>query len=270
VTDHLRRNRAPISDESWSAIEEEAARTLRHFLAARPLVDFQGPNGWEHSAVDLGRVDDLAAPPVTGVEARLRRVQPLVELRAVFTLALAELDAIDRGAADPDLAPVVEAARRAAEAEDKALFYGFGAAGVRGVAEASPHAALPISDDYTEYPSTVAKAVAELRAAGVRGPYGIALGPRCHTGVVQATERGGYPVLEHLRMILGGPIISAPAVDGAVVMSLRGGDYVLGVGQDWSIGYLGHSETEVRLYLEESFSFRVLDERAAVALRYPG
>ncbi len=61
----------------------------------------------------------------------------------------------------------------------------------------------------------------------MRGPYAIALGPRCYTGVVETTERGGYPVFEHLRMILGGPVVWAPAVDGAVVLSQRGGDFEL-------------------------------------------
>jgi uncharacterized linocin/CFP29 family protein len=76
-------------------------------------------------------------------------------------------------------------------------------------------------------------------------------------------------VLEHIRMILGGPIVWAPSVDGAVVVSLRGGDYTLAVGEDFAIGYLSHSDSAVQLYLEESLTFRVLDPRAAVALRYP-
>jgi uncharacterized linocin/CFP29 family protein len=277
VNDHLRRDLAPISDAAWAAIDEEASRTLRHFLAARPLVDFAGPHGWAYSAASLGRVEPAAttgsatgAALVSGVEAGLRRVRPLVELRTPFTLERSELDAVDRGSVDPDLDPLIEAARRAAEAEDKAVFYGAPALELVGMVEASPHSPLPISDNYNEYPRTVARAVAALRAAGVGGPYGIALGPRCHTGVIESTEHGGYPVLEHIRLILGGPIVWAPAVDGAVVVSLRGGDYVLDVGQDLSIGYLEHTRTTVELYLEESFTFRVVEPKAAVALRYPG
>lgn len=269
MTDHLRRGLAPVSEAAWQAIDEEAARSLKHDLAGRPLVDFAGPKGWTHSAVDLGRVQDIGHA-AEGVTARLRRVQPAVELRTPFTLDRAELDAVDRGAADPDLSPLVEAARRAALAEDRALFYGLAGAGITGIAEASPHPALPIADDYNQYPGSVAKAVAELRAVGIGGPYGIALGPRCYTGVVETTEHGGYPVLEHIRLILGGPIVWAPAVDGAVVVSLRGGDYLLTVGEDFSIGYLSHTDASVELYLEESFTFQVVDQRAAVALRYPG
>jgi uncharacterized linocin/CFP29 family protein len=114
----------------------------------------------------------------------------------------------------------------------------------------------------------VARAVARLRQSGVEGPYGIALGPRCYTGVIETTHHGGYPVFEHVKMILGGPLIWAPAVDGAIVVSMRGGDFELVCGQDLSVGYLSHTADEVQLYIEESLTFVVRDERAAIALRY--
>jgi uncharacterized linocin/CFP29 family protein len=266
--DHLRRQLAPVTDAAWAAVDAEAGRTLRHFLAARPLVDFHGPKGWHHSARNLGRTE-----PVTtareGVELRRRLVQPLLELRTPFTLDREELDAVDRGSANPDLSNLIEAARRAAMAEDLAVFHGHPEGGIVGMTEASPHAPLPIGDDYNVYPRTVAKAVAALRTNGVGGPYGIALGPRCYTGVIETTEHGGYPVLEHIRLILGGPIMWAPAVDGAVVVSLRGDDYVLECGQDLSVGYLDHTDSAVRLYFEESLSFAVNEPGAAVALQYP-
>lgn len=267
--DHLRRQLAPISDRAWELIDDEAARTLRHFLAARALIDVSGPLGWEHSAANRGRVRPAVPSPVEQVVADLREVQPVVELRTPFELALDELLAADRGVPDPDLAPVVEAARRGALAEDRAVFHGYEAAGISGITPVSSHEPLPISDDYDDYPRIVARAVAKLRAAGVGGPYAIALGPRCYTGVIETTEHGGYPVLEHIRLILGGPVAWAPGVDGAVVLSLRGGDYELVCGQDFSIGYRTHNETSVELYLEESITFVVWDDRAAVPLVYP-
>jgi uncharacterized linocin/CFP29 family protein len=266
--DHLRRQQAPITDGGWAAVDEEATRTLRHFLAARPLVDFHGPSGWDHSASNLGRTEPVASA-AGGVELRRRLVQPLLELRTPFTLARDELDAVDRGAATPDLSNLIEAGRRAAMAEDRAVFHGHREGGIVGMTEATPHAPLPISDDYNVYPRTVAQAVATLRTIGVGGPYGIALGPRCYTGVIETTEHGGYPVLEHIRLILGGPIMWAPAVDGAVVVSLRGGDYVLDCGQDLSVGYVDHTDSAVHLYFEESLSFAVNEPAAAVALQYP-
>jgi uncharacterized linocin/CFP29 family protein len=264
---HLLRELGPVPESAWEQIEVEATRTLRHFLTARRFVDVSGPHGWEQAAVTRGRVEDVNDAPA-GIQARIRLVQPLLEYRAEFWLERAELDAIDRGALDSDLDPVRDAARRLALAEDSAVFHGHPGGLIEGIAPSSPHAKVPITDDYRDYPGSVARAVAMLQTSGVAGPYAVALGPRCYTGVVETTEMGGYPVLEHLRLISGGPVLWAPGVDGAVVLSTRTGDFELTLGEDVSMGYLDHDATSVHLYLEESFTFTVLTPEAAVHLAY--
>ncbi len=269
MTDRLYRDLAPISEDAWRLIDQIAAQDLSHFMAGRALVDFEGPKGWEHSAEPLGRVKVDDSDPAAGVHAGIRITQPLVEMRTPFIVSRDELDMVDRGLTHPEFADLRSAARRAALAEDTAVFYGYGPGGFEGVARASRHEPLEIRPDYNEYPGVVARAVAMLRSSGIGGPYAIALGPRCYTGVIETTEHGGYPLLEHIKLILGGSIIWAPAVDGAVVLSVRGGDYSFVSGQDFSIGYTSHSDDAVRLYLEESFTFLVHRGDAAVALRYP-
>jgi uncharacterized linocin/CFP29 family protein len=264
---HLLRDLAPVPASAWDQIEVEATRTLRHFLTARRLVHVSGPHGWQHAAVTRGRAEDLSDAPA-GIQGRIRLVQPLLEYRAEFWMERSELDAIDRGALDSDLDPVRDAARRLALAEDAAVFHGHTGGLIEGIAQSTPHAKVPISDDYRDYPGSVARAVAMLQTSGVAGPYAVALGPRCYTGVVETTEMGGYPVLEHLRLITGGPVLWAPGVDGAVVLSTRGGDFELSLGEDVSIGYLDHDATSVHLYLEESFTFTVLTPESAVHLAY--
>jgi uncharacterized linocin/CFP29 family protein len=263
---HLLRSHAPISDTVWEMIDEDAKQRLSSALAARKLVDFSGPNGWEYSATNLGRVSPVAETPVEGVGVLQRRVLPLVELTHGFTLLRTELRDADRGAADADLGNLDEAALRIARAENSAVCHGFPAAGIVGITEASPHPPIELSADFDDYPNHVAKAVELILQAGVGGPYGLALGPRCYTGVIETTEHGGYLVFDHLRKILGGPIVWAPGVDGAVVVSVRGGDFLFESGQDLSIGYDHHDADSVWLYLEESFSFQVATEEAAVAL----
>jgi uncharacterized linocin/CFP29 family protein len=265
---HLMRELAPVTDDSWNQIDAEATRSLKHFLAARRLVDFSGPLGWEHSAVDVGRVDTLNSGPLEPVEASLRKVMPLIELRAPFSLAKSELAAAGRGATDLDLDPVMSAGRDAALAEDHLVFHGYEQGVVPGIVAVSPHEPVAISNDYSRYPEHVAKAIAALRAADVAGPFAIALGARCFTGVTETTEHGGYPVFEHLRQILDGPVVWAPAVDGAVVLSQRGGDFELTVGQDFSVGYRSDDASSVDLYIEETVSFRINTPAAAVHLAY--
>jgi uncharacterized linocin/CFP29 family protein len=263
---HLLREHAPISEAGWALIDDEARERLTPALAARKLVDFAGPHGWEHSASDLGRTLPLAGTPVEGVTAAQRRVLAVVELRAPFSLSRSELRDADRGAPDVDLAALDEAAHRIATAENRAVFHGWEPAGIAGIAEASPHEPITLGDDCSRYARHVAHAVELLLAAGIEGPYGLALGPVAYTRVLETSEHGGYPLLDHLRKILGGPLVWAPGVEGAVVVSQRGGDFLFDAGEDLSIGYDDHDADAVALYLVESLTFRVATPEAAVAL----
>jgi uncharacterized linocin/CFP29 family protein len=268
MTDHLLRELAPISASAWAAIDDEARSRLTAQLAARKLVDFSGPKGWEHSATALGRTVAIDSP-LEGLVAQQRAVLPLVELRFEFTLPRDELEAIDRGARDPDLAPLDEAAQSLAVCENHAVFAGYGAGGIVGLAEATSHEPIQLERDADSYPSAVARAVDVLRRAGIGGPFGIALAPEHYTLIVETTEHGGYPLLNHLEEILGGPVVWAPGADGGLVLSQRGGDFEFDSGQDIAVGYRHHDGDSVTLYLEESFSFRVLEPDAVVTLRSP-
>ena len=262
---HLLRDSAPISDHGWKMLDEEARERLVPALAARKLVDFTGPLGWEYSATNLGRVEALAGVPTEGVSGLRRRVLPLVELRADFEISRAELRDGDRGAEDVDLEPLDVAAHRIAMAENVAVFHGWKEA-ISGITEVSSLKAGKLGATADKYPSAVARAVEQLLSNGIEGPYGLALGREEYRRVAETAEHGGYPLFDHLHKILDGPIVWAPGVAGAVVVSLRGGDFLLECGQDLSIGYLDHDADVVRLYLEESFSFRVATAEAAVAL----
>ena len=263
---HLLRELAPITDAGWEELEEEARQHLTVHLAARKLVDFSGPHGWERSATNLGRTEPLPGAPVEGVEARRRRVLALVENRVPFRLSRAELEAVDRGAQDVDLDALDDAARRIALAENTAVFNGWAEADITGIAQASPHPRVGLTDDMNACPRHVAEAVEVLLSNGIEGPYGLALDPTVYRRVIETTEHGGYPLFDHLRKILGGPLVWAPGVDGGVVISLRGGDFLLECGQDLAVGYAGHDADGVDLYLVETFSFRVATPEAAVAL----
>jgi len=262
---HLLRSKAPITEIGWAQLDDEARQRLVPALAARKLVEFSGPRGWEYSATNLGRAKDVASS-AEGLIARQRSVLPLVELRAPFVIGRRELLDADRGAVDLDLESLDQAATRIAIAENIAVFHGWSEAGVTGITQVSSHEPVLLGADFANYPSTVATAVEMLLKVGISGPYGLALGPDAYTGVVETTEHGGLVVFDHLRQILGGPIVWAPGVQGAVVVSLRGGDFLFECGQDLSIGYEYHDADNVHLYLEESFSFRVASADAAVVL----
>jgi uncharacterized linocin/CFP29 family protein len=263
---HLLRPLAPITDSTWELLDKEARERLTGALAARRLVDFAGPHGWEHSATNLGCVTGVKSAPAKGVTGAQRQVLPLIELRGGFSVSREELRNEERGAVDVDLAELDDAAHRMALAENAAVFHGWPAAGIAGITEVSPGKPIALGKSAEAYPRAVAGAVERLLQRGIGGPYGLALGPQEYTRVSETAEHGGYPLLDHLAKVLSGPIVWAPGVSGAVVVSLRGGDFLFESGQDLSIGYERHDEEIVRLYLEESFAFVVATPEAAVPL----
>jgi uncharacterized linocin/CFP29 family protein len=270
INDHLLRGLAPIPTKAWKAIDDEARERLTSLLAARRLADWVGSGGWERDAMSIGRTSRLAGPPAgtstEGVSARRREVLPLTEFRVPFTVSRREIEDIQRGATDPEFDDLARAARQAAEIENRSVFHGWSAAGIAGITEVTPYPTVAMGEDCDRYPALVARAVDQLRRNGIEGPYSLAIGPAGYTRIVETTEHGGYLLVDHLKRILGGKVIWAPGVDGAVVASERGGDFLLDVGQDLSIGYSHHDADTVHLYLEESFTFRVVEPDAAVAL----
>jgi uncharacterized linocin/CFP29 family protein len=261
---NLHRELAPISDAAWAQIEEETARTLKRYLAARRVVDLHGPSGVALSAVGTGHLQNIAAPG-NGIIARQREVKALVELRVPFELDRQMIDDVERGANDSDWQPAKDAAKTIAFAEDGAVFDGYAAGGIQGIRQGTSNPIEPLPGDVRNYPDAIAHALSQLRLVGVNGPYSVLLGADEYTAVAEARDYG-YPVLEHLRRIVDGEIIWAPAIAGAFVLTTRGGDFDLHIGQDFSIGYLSHSDTGVRLYLQESLTFLLLTAEAAVAL----
>ena len=261
---NLHRELAPISDAAWAQIEEEASRTLERYLAGRRVVDLQGPSGVGLSAVGTGHLQNITAPG-EGILARQREVKAMVELRVPFDLDRQMIDDVERGANDSDWQPAKDAAKKIAFAEDGAIFEGYAAGGIQGIRQGTSNPIEALPADVRNYPDAIAHSLSQLRLVGVNGPYSVLLGADEYTAVAEARDYG-YPVLEHLRRIVDGEIIWAPAITGAFVLTTRGGDFDLHIGQDISIGYLSHTDAAVRLYLQESFTFLLLTTEAAVAL----
>lgn len=263
--DLLKRELAPILPEAWRLIDAEASRVLKLNLAGRKLVDFKGPFGWRFGAVNTGRLRLLDEHPIEGVSAGLRVVQPLVEIRTPIFLDTMELDMVARGADDPDLAGVVHAAERAARVEDHAIFNGYPEGSIAGILPSSPHTPITV-EGAGSWPAAIVRAKEVLRTAGISGPYALAMGPSVYDELSAASE-DGYPIRKRIeRQIIDGPFVWAPALKGAVLLSIRGGDFELSVGQDLSIGFASYERSRIELYLTESFTFRVLEPAAAVHL----
>ena len=264
---NLHRELAPISDEAWAQIEEESSRTFKRYIAGRRVVDLDGPKGTALSAVGTGHLRNIAAPG-TGILARQREIKALVELRVPFELERQQIDDVERGANDADWQPAKDAARQIAFAEDRAIFDGYAAAGIGGIRQGTSNPIATLPADVLEYPDAIAQSLSQLRLVGVNGPYSVFLGADAYTALAETSDHG-YPVLEHVKRLVDDKIIWAPAIAGAFVLTTRGGDFALHLGQDVSIGYFNHTDDIVRLYLQETFTFLLLTTEAAVALAPP-
>ncbi len=261
---NLHRELAPISGAAWAQIEEEASRTLKRHLAGRRVVDVIGPKGIDYSAVGTGHTKRIQSPS-DGVQSVQREVKALVELRVPFELTRQAIDDVERGASDSDWEPLKDAARKLAFAEDRAIFDGYSAAGIQGIRPGCSNSAMALPASVKNYPEAVAQAVSQLRLAGCEGPYAVVLGAGAYSAATGGSD-DGYTIIHHLERVADGGILWAPAIEGGLVLTTRGGDFALDVGQDISIGYASHSSTSVELYFVESFTFRLLTTEAAVAL----
>jgi uncharacterized linocin/CFP29 family protein len=255
------RSSAPIAAEVWTTLEADVRDALKQHMVGRRVVDFDGPHGLAHAALNLGSLEsrDIAEGASTG----LRSVLPLLEVRVPFEIARAAFDARERGAPELDDDPALDAARRLAELEDRAIFYGLEAAGIRGLLAASTQPRIPIGTDARSCIDAVARALLALDEAAVDGPYAVILGDAAYRRLAAGPE---YPPLRQLRELVGGHVLHSRVLRGGLVVSLRGGDVTFCVGQDAAIGYSSHDAARVSLYLVESFTFLVSSPEVIVGL----
>jgi len=261
---NLHRELAPISDGAWAQIEQEATRTLKRYLAARKLVDLLGPKGFDLSAVGKGHTREVA-PLCDGLQVKQREITPVLELRVPFKLTRQAIDDVERGSNDSDWQPLKDAAKTIAFAEDHVVLEGYPQVGIDGIRQVNSNPKLTLPSDIRDYPEVVEKAVNALRLAGVNGPYALLLGADPYTRLTGGSD-DGYPVLKHIQKLVDKEVVWSPAIKGGVVVTMRGGDFELTLGQDLSIGYLGHDADAVELYLQETLAYQTQTAEASVIL----
>lgn len=260
--DILKRGLAPIVPEAWDEIDAQAKSVLRATLTGRKIVDVDGPKGWGYDAISEGTLSLLDETPVEGVNFGIREVIPLLEIRVPFTLPMWDLDDISRGSKIVDFTPVHEAARKAALFEDTVVFEGIEDAGILGLQLEADNEAIEMKLDDESILTALTKALRVLQNKNVEGPYALVCSEALWTKI-QITSCG-YPLLKKVEALVGNKIILSSQYDTSMLVSLRGGDSELVIGQDFSIGYQSHTNTEVNFYITETLAFRVNGPEAIV------
>lgn len=266
--DILKRSLAPITQDAWTEIDKLARGILVAVLSNRKIVDVDGPHGWEYSAVTMGRLSLPDSQPDPDVHFGMRQVLPLVEVRVPFELDIWEVDNIVRGAQDADLHALEEAARSLAKFEERAVYYGLAQAGIKGLKEKTDFDPIPLKNESGDILEKVTRALATFKAQSIEGPYAMVVPTGMWTTLLSYYQ--GYPLNQYIESMLEGKIIISPYVEDAFLVSTRGGDMTLTLGQDIAIGYNSNDKEKVRLFFTESFTFHVAEPHAVQFMSLAG
>ncbi len=259
--DILRRSLAPISSKAWEEINETAADVLKSVLSARKFADVEGPKGLDYAALSEGRLK-VPANQKGDVKFGINQVVPLIESRLPFELNIWELDNMERGCEDIELDNLEEAARKIAQFEENIIYEGLKQANIKGLKESSGFDKISFPDNNSEILPAITKGKAQMKQSSVEGPYSLVISADKWQKVQSFVQ--GYPLTKRLENMLGGSIIMAPFVKDAYLVSERGEDFKLVIGQDLSIGYESHNNKTVQLYFTESFTFKIIDPKAVI------
>ena len=210
---------------------------------------------------------DIRMPGLTGLEVAAVAADASPRTRIVFVTAYDQyaIDAFERMGPTLEQDTIEEAARETALAEDSLLFYGSRDHPGLLTSTDTPRVAL---SDWTipgRVVTDLLSAVQKLDEAGVKGPYGAVMSPVHYYSYLRNTVEG-YPAAKQVGLVVE-EVHSSPVVDGAVVFSSRGGDFVITVGGDFSVGYRWHDESAVHLFCVETIAAQLLTPHALCLIR---
>src|SRR4030095_6167604 len=160
-----------------------------------------------------------------------------------------------------------EAAREIALGEDTLMFYGSSAN--PGLLSSKETPRVPLSDwsQAGRLFTDLLTAVEKLDTLGIKGPYEAVLSPHHYYSYLRQTGEGGvYPAAKQLGIVIT-KVYNSPASEGAALFSTRGGDFLITVGGDFTIGYRAHDDTAVHLFCVETVAAQVLTPEAVCLIR---
>jgi uncharacterized linocin/CFP29 family protein len=257
--DILKRNLAPLSEAAWKEIDSRAQEVLKSNLSARRVLNVNGPKGWDFTVLSEGRLDDIVEGEVcTGTY----KVKPLIEARINFTLDRWEMDNIIRGAKDIDLSSLEEAAKKLALFEENAVYKGYPQGNIDGLENESAHEKISLGNDSSSIMESITQGLLTLQDNFVEGPFSLVVGREAWKRI--NVESQGYPLIKRIENLLGGKIILSNVVEGGLLLPFNNENLEFTIGQDFAIGYESSNDKEVRLFISESFTLRVLDKNIII------
>lgn len=261
--DFLKRTLAPIPKEAWAELDEEAKKALLSALSARKIVDMTGPLGWTYAALSEGTLELADGSPVEGLNYGTRKVTPMTEIRVPFTMPIWALDDITRGYKAVDYTPIQEAARKAALFEDMAVYFGIEDTGMVGLMSDAENEAIDIKLEDEAIIEAIVNAKQVLYYNHIGGPYVLVAPYPLYNKIISSPT--AYPLKKRVEDIVD-KIVLSPQLNVCMLISTRGNDNELVIGQDFSIGYLSSTLTDVTFFITETLTFKCYNPLAFVPL----
>ncbi len=266
MMDFLKQELAPLTEAAWKEIQEEARDVLSVHLTGRKLVDVSSPKGLDYVAKPMGRlhiISDKANQNLNKICYGVHEVKPLIEIRLPFELDIWEMDNVERGAEDIELEPLNTACRQIAEFENHVIVNGLKQPVIKGLTGYSKP--VKLKKDIPELMKALNLARQDIRENGIEGPFVLAIHPD-HWSQLSALAVP-YPLTRLVKDTVD-DVIETRAVSDAIVISRRGNDTELTLGQDIAIGYQAHTSKSVELFLTESFTFHIYEPEAIQQLKF--
>lgn len=262
--DFFKQSLAPITKEAWQAINQRAEAVIKALLTTRKSLKIDGPHGLNKTSVSKGRLNLLENKSSKNVKVGLYEVQSLLETRVTFTLSRWELDNIIRGAKDIDLDALENAVAELVLFEENTVFNGNSAVGIKGLLKEAGHS-LELGEGTENLLNSIVEGTVLLKKSFAERPYNLHVGKALNK---QLNQMHGSKLLRDLILkVIGGQIILSESIDGGLLLPAKHEDIEFTVGQDYTIGYESHDEKNIKLFIMNSYTLRVIDPNILVRFK---
>ncbi len=264
--DLFKQHLAPIAEEAWEEINETAEKVLTTMLSARKVLHVNGPFGLDKASVPNGTLDMVDENGKDGVvSAGLYNVDRLLESRIAFELPRWELDNVLRGKKDVELDTLEDAAEKLALYEEDTIYNGNTKANIKGLVSLAEHK-LSMSDDANENLQAIAEGLLKLKDAYTEKPYMLVVGEDLFKILHKVYD--GKLLIDAIESLIDGKVVHSKVLKGALLLPYDHEDLEITIGQDYAIGYESHDAKNVKLFITNAFTFRVLDKALIVYYKY--
>lgn len=269
---YLGRDSAPFGEKVWELIDEAIVGAAKSQLTVRRFLEVEGPYGLGTKTVPTADLPTKLKVTAGGATASADAPGhlPLASVRSTFTVPQRDIAAFEETGVPFDTSPAALSAMACAALEDQLLLSGStemdtqGLLNVKGALSQS----LKSWKEVGRASGDLIAAVTRLDAAGIHGPYALALAPSLYNLLLRRHEQGDMVEIAHIREIVTRGVVKAPALKSGGVLVAAGDIFAtIVIGQDLMAGFLAPGDGAFQFSLSETVALRVKVPSAICVLK---